>query len=389
MTGDTKALILTALCSAIALGVMAFIPRPVEPEAALESIPRAGTEQDVLPSNSDWLKAGGPTDERRTSLSSIGTELPVVTYNNGGELPGELDRNTSPANSIHGDIITLEPPHHWHGFQSKDSRHSNENRTRDGTMPKRNAPGGSTRIGSVPQHADSFCQKFFSCSPTSRVPIYSRASVVRPAVGGKNIPVAKVRPNRTSSFPKPLHNASSPIPLRNSPSLVTMPHDRATEYPPTVFSVLSNNLVPTSPWYDSPPTYPDPARTTTPNEYSFHSAPENVLSIEVEVEPTPYALLPSVATPDVARFQDLGAFWGPKDISSGNNASFATGGSNSPLMRSVSQPRRTVQRSGVGTAHHSSMHPVKEVPFLRRGSDGEVLDQTQWWGLVRSAATKP
>jgi hypothetical protein len=340
---------LTALCSAIALGVMAFIPRPAEPEAALESLPLAGTEQDVLPSNPDWFKAGSPTDERRTSLSPspIGTGLPVVTYSNGGELPGESDRNTSP-----------------------------------------NAPGGgSTSIGSVPQHADPFCRKFFSYSPTSRVPIYSRAPMVRPAVERKNIPVAKVRPNRTSTFPKPLHNASSPTPLRNSPSLVTIPHGRATEYPPTVFSVLSNNSVLTSPWYDPPPTYPDPARTTTPNEYSLHSAPANVLSIEVE--PTPYALLPSVPTPDVARFQDPSAFWGPKDTSSGNNASFATGGSNAPLMRSVSQPRRTVQRSGVGTAHHASMPPVKEVPFLRRGSDGEVLDQTQWWGLVRSAATKP
>jgi hypothetical protein len=378
---------LTALCVAIALGVMAFIPRPVELDAALESLPLAGTEEDVLPSNPDWFKAGSPTDERRTSLSPIGTELPVITYNNGGELPGESDRNASPANSIHREMITLEPPHLWHGFQSKNSRHSNENRTRGGTISTRNAPGGSTSFGPVPQHADPFCRKFFSYSPTPRVPIYSRASMIRPAVGRKNTPAAKVRPNRTSTFPKLLHDASSPIPLRNSPSLVTMPRDHATEYTPTVFSVPSNNSVPTPPWDDSPPTYPDHARTTTPNVYPFPSAPANVLSIEVQ--PTPYTLLPSVPTPDVARFQDLSAFWGPKDISSGNNASFSTGGSNAPLMRSVSQFRRTVQRSGGSTTHGASMPPVPEVPFLRRGSDGQVLDQTQWWGLVNSAATKP
>jgi hypothetical protein len=372
---------LTVLCVAIVLGVMAFIPRSVEPEAALESLPLAKTEEDVLPSNPDRFKAGSPTDQRRSSLFPISTGLPVVTYNNGDELPGESDRrNTSPVNSIHREIIAPEPPHLWHGFQSKNSRHSNENRTHDGTISTRNAPGGSTNInqGSVPQHADSFSRKFFSYSPNPRVPIYSRASMIRPPVGRKNTPAAKVRPNQTSTFPKPLHDVSSPIPLRNLPSVVTIPRDHATGYTPTVFSVPSNNSVLTPPWGDSPPTYPDHARTTTPNVYSFHSAPANALSIEVQ--PTPYALLPSVPTPDVAHFQDLSAFWGPKDISSGNSAPFATGGSSAPLMRSTSQPRRTVQCSGVNTAHSASMPPVK---------DEQVLDQRQWWVLVKSAATKP
>jgi hypothetical protein len=353
-----RPLMLTALCFAIALGVMAFIPRPVEPDAALESLPLEGTEEDVLPLNPDWFKAGSPMDEWQTFLSPIGTELPVVTYNNAGELQGESDRNTSPVSSIHQRIITLEPPHLWHGFQSKNSKHSNENRTRDGTTSTRNALGGSS-IGSVPQHADSFCRKFFSYSPTSRVPIHSRASMTRPAVGGKNTPAAKVSPNRTSTFPKLLHDASSPIPLRNSPPVVTMTRNRnpATKYPPTVFPV-SNNTVLTPPWGDSPPTYPDHARTTTPNVYSFHSAPANVLSIEVQ--PTPYTLLPSVPTLDVARFQSLSAFWGPKDISSGNNAA---GGSNAPPMRSVSQPRKPVQRPGVSTAHRVSMPPIEEIPL--------------------------
>jgi hypothetical protein len=205
--------------------------------------------------------------------------------------------------------------------------------------------------------------------------------MIGPTVGGQNTPAAKIKPNRSSTFPKPLHGASPPIPLR------TMTRDHATGYTPTVFPVLSNNSVPTPPWGDSPPAYPDDARTTMPNVYSFHSPSPNVLPIEVQ--PAQYTLLPSAPNPDVARLQDLSAFWGPKDISSGNNASFATVGSNAPLMRSVSQPRRAVQRSGVSTAHRASMPPVPEVPFLRKGSDGQVLDQTQWWGLVKSAATKP
>ncbi|KAF8503510.1 hypothetical protein F5888DRAFT_998390 [Russula emetica] len=366
---------------------MALIPRPVEPEAALESLPLTRTEEGDLTSNSDLLKAGSLTNERRTSPSPIYTGLPVVTYNNGGELPGESlspDRNTSLVNSIHREIITPpEPPHLWQGFRSKNSRHGNENRTRAGTISTRNTPGGSTSIGSVSERADPFRRNFLSYSPTSRVPIHSRASMIRPAVGRKNTPAAaKVRPNRTPTFPKPLHIAQSPIPLRNSPFPVTVPRDRVTEYSPTVFSVLSNDSILTPPWDDSQPTYPDHARTTTYNARSLHS---------IEEEPTPYALLPSVPSPRVARFQDLSAFWGPKDISSGNNASFATGGSNAPLIHSVSQPRRIVQRSGVpvGTAHRASMHPVKDVPLSRRGSDGQELDQTQWWGLVRSAATKP
>jgi hypothetical protein len=347
---------------------------------------------DDLPSSPERLKARN--DEWRTSLTPIRTGPPVVTYNNGnngGELPRVSlppDRNTFPVNSSHGEIITLEPAHLWHGSRGINPRHSDGNRMRGGTMSTRNAlPGGSTSIGSVPQRADSFSQKFSSYSPTSRVPLSSRASMIRPAVAGESTPAAKVRPNRTSTFPELLHNTSSPIPLRNSPSLTTMPRNRTTEYMPTV---SSNNSVVTPPWDDSPPTYSDHARTTTPNVYSSHYA-HSALVHPIVVEPTPYALLPSVPTPVVARFQDRSAFWDPKDISSGSNASFATGGSNTPHMRSagVSQPRRTVQHSGTGTAHRVNMPPVKEVHFVRRGSDGQVPDQTQWWGLVRSAATKP
>jgi hypothetical protein len=392
-----KPLMLTALCFAIALGVMAFIPRPVDPEAALESLPLARTR---LPSNPDLFKAGSPTDERRAPLSPIRTGLPVVTYNNAGnagELSGESlspDCNTSQANIINREAITPEPPHLWQGFPSKHSSHGNEDRTRGGTISTRNAPGGfgGSTSGSVPQRADSFGQKYLSYSPTSsRVPVRSRASMIRPAVGGKSTPAAKFRPNRIS-IPKPRHDALPPIPLRNPPSLVTMPRDHAIEYPraPRVFPALSNNSALIPPWDDSQPTSPEQALITTPDVYSFHPAPENVHS--VMVEPPPYVLLPSVSTPRVERFQDLSAFWGPsspRDTSAGNNASFVAGGSNAPPVRSASQPRRTVQRPGEGTTHHAGNPPVKKVRFSRRSSDEQVLDQTQWWGLVRGAATKP
>ena len=385
---------LTALCFAIALGVMACIPRPVGPEAVLESLPLARTEGDGLPSNPDLFKAESPTDERRkNSLTPLRTGLPVVTYNNERSLPSPPG-NTPPVNSIHGETIPWEPPHTWQGFQSKNPRPGNENRTRGGTISTtRNAPGGSTSIGSAPRRAESFSQKYSPYSPIPRlVPIHSRAltRMVRPVEGGKNTPAAEVGPNRTSTFPKLRRDALSPIPLRNPPPLrlVTLPHDRATEYPPRVFSALNNSSVLTPPWDDSQQAYPDPVRKTMPEVYSFHPAPENVNS--VLVEPPPYGLLPSVPSPRTARFQDLSAFYGPNDTSAGENASFATGGSNAPVVRSVSQPRKVVQRSGEeGTAHDVGVPPVKKVRFSRRSSDGQVLDQTQWWGLVRGAATKP
>jgi len=147
------------------------------------------------------------------------------------------------------------------------------------------------------------------------------------------------------------------------PPPVTTPHDLATEYTPTLYSAFSHYLAPTSPedYSQTEETYPDHARTMTPNVDPSYSALASGHCDSIEVGPTPYVLHPSVPTPVVARFQDLSAYWGPKDISSGNDALFAAGRSSAPPFR------RTVQRHGLG----------------------EGMDRTQWWGLVRSAATKP
>jgi len=298
----------------------------------------------------------------------------LITIVVSGELPESLspDPNTFPVNSTHGDTISLEPPRLWRSSQSRNSRHSNETRKHGGTTSTRNAPGGGISIGSVPHRtaSDSFSQKFFRYSPTSRVPIFSR-------VGGTNTPVAKNRPNQSSASPKLQHDALSPIPLRNSLSFATTPR--------AVYSVLNNNSVLTSPWdgLQKEQTYPDNARTMTPGAYLHHSAATNVHFMGVEPIPY-YVLLPSVPTPGVS---PLGA---PRDLSSGN-ASFAASGSNTPLLRGISEPHRAVQCSGGSTPHHPSMPPIniKESPYLRRDIDGQASDQTQWWGLVKSAAAQP
>src|SRR6267154_3337926 len=76
--------------------------------------------------------------------------------------------------------------------------------------------------------------------------------------------------------------------------------------------------------------YPDSARTTTPNVYSFHSTAVVVHS--PLVESTPYALSPSVPTPHVTRFQERMHSSRPVD--------------QMHLICALSQPRRNVLRSG-------------------------------------------
>jgi len=355
--------VLAVLCFAIALGVVALVHQSVE------SLPKA---EDDVPRSPEYIKDDSPSDDPQTiSFHSIRTKV----------------------NNTNEETIELEPPHLWQSFRTRNSRQRNVAPTNGGTISTRDGPGEGTGVGSGPQHADSFCRKFLCYSPTSRVPINSQVSMIRPGVGGEITPVVKDRPNQSSALPKLQIDVSSPNPLRNSPSLVStgMPRDSATEYTRTVYSVLSNDSVLTSPWDGSQwePTYPDHARTMTHNAYPFHPAAANFHTMGVRINP--YALLPSVpATPGVARLQDLSASRGPRGLSSGNNASFVTSGPNAPLMRGITQPRRTVQRSGgVTMAHHPSMPLVKESPPLRRGSDGQVLNQTQWWDLVRSAAAKP
>jgi hypothetical protein len=145
--------VLIVLCFAIALGVMAFIPQPVE------SLP--GAEEDGLPSNPDCFRASSPTaDEQRTFLSSI-------------ELPESLsrDRNTCPANSVHrvtipwpveslqgteDDDSTLNPGWFKVGSPTADERRTSLSSIRTGSpvieLPELLSPDRSTcLVNSIPR----------------------------------------------------------------------------------------------------------------------------------------------------------------------------------------------------------------------------------------------
>jgi hypothetical protein len=342
---------------------MAFIPRPVE---SLQ-----GAEEFDPPLTPASFKAGSPTDE--LSFYSVNARTGLVTYNDGGKSP---ELTPSPVNSTHGETITMGPPPLWHGFESSNLRHNNN--TYGGTVSMRNAPTERTGVISGPRRVDpSHPLGNPSPPPTS---IYSRA---RPSVGGKNSSTAENRLNQSSALPGLKRDALSPISPHGSSPRVAIPHT------PTLYSALSHYLLPASPRDHSQreQTYPDRARMSTPSIYSFHSSAASVYPTWVEPTPPPPPL-PDL-NPDIARFQDSSSYSGRKGPSSGNNASFATSGSNTPLAPKLSEPHRTVQHYGALRAHQPRHPPVKETSFSRTGSNKQVLDQTQWRRLVLDAAAKP
>ena len=301
---------LLVLCFAIALGVMAFIPRPVEP--------LQGTEEVDAPSSPASFKAGSPTDEGRiTSFYSIDSCTGLVTYNNRGKLPEESpswDRTPSPVNSAYGETVAVGPARFWHGFESPNPRHSNN--FYGGTMSMRNASTEHTGVVSGPWRVDSFHRNPLGNPPPPPASIYSRAS-----------------------------NYSQ-----------------------------------------REQTYQGRPRTATPGVYTFRSSAASVHS--VWAEPIPHVSPPPALTPGITRSRGQSPFRGRKNPSSGNNASFAASGSNVPLRPRHPEPHRTVQHYGGLSGYQSYVPTVKASPLLRKGSDGQVLDQTQWWQLVLGAAAK-
>lgn len=361
-----RLLVFIVLFFVIALGVMAFIPRP----QVVESL--QGTEEFNVPSTPASFKAGSPMDG--LSFYSINTRTGLVTYNDAGKSPVFT---SSPVNSAYGQTITMEPPRLRSGFESPNLVYNN---TYGGTVSMRNAPTERTSTISVSPRVDSFrLLGKPSPPPTS---IYPRA---RPSAGGNNSSIAENRLNQSSALPGLKRNALSPISTHGLPPRVATPLGLATEHSPTLYSALSHYLVPTSSGDLSQreQTYPDPARMSTPSIYSVYSTAASVYP--TWVEPTPH--VPPL--PDITRFQDSSSYSGQNGPSSGNNAHFATTGSNTPLTPKPSEPHRAVRHYGALRAHQAHHPPVKERSFSRTGSNKQLLDQTQWRQLVLNAAAKP
>lgn len=286
----------------------------------------------------------------------------------------------------------MGPPRLWQSFPSPNLRPSNETSTNGGTKSSstRKSPRERAGVVSGSLRVDTFHRNPFGDSSPSPVSVYSRASMIRPGVGRENSSISNDRSDLPPAYSEPMHDALSPIPLLSSPHPVTSPRDRATEYTPTLYSILSHYTFPESPEDHSQGEQKDPDKARTSSVHSFHSSAASVHSMWAESVPHVLPLL--VLTPDTAHFRGFSSHLGPKEPSSGNITSFAARGSVAPLRpkRKFSEPGRTVQRYGELSAHQSYILPVKDSHISRRGSDGRVLvDEPRWWRLVLTAAAKP
>jgi len=364
------------LCFAITLGIMAFIPRPVE------RFP--GSEEDEVPPSPSSFKAGSPSDEHRPmSFYSIDSRTGLVTYKNKGQLfeetlsPGPV---LSPLDGTYRETITVGPPRLWQRSQTPSPRHINHTSAYDGTTSVRNTP--RDRASAISRSHSFHLSPFLD--PTSPpVSINSQASIVRTGIGGEKSPITEDVSFWSSASPGLPHGALSPlslIPHRHPPSPVAMQRDHSAENTPMLYSALKG-----TPQVEK--TYPDRTQMATPGAHSLHSTAGSVHS--KWAAPTPHVRLPPALTPGAICFQGPNALLGPNDPSSTYNAPFGTWRLNTAPKRQVSEPARTVRRFGGGTAHQSRHPSINEGSFPRRGSDGEAPDRTQWQQLVLSAAAKP
>ncbi|KAI9510876.1 hypothetical protein F5148DRAFT_489760 [Russula earlei] len=322
------------LCVAIALGIMAFIPRPVE------SLP--GGDDDEDPSSPGSFKAGTPSEERQISFYSVDSRTGLVSYQDQGDISEESlspDHDLTPVNESGHATVVGEPPLLWQGFQSK-LRLSNGTPPYDAAMSMRNAPGERTSLVSGPQRTDPYIRNPFRDPSLAPAFVHSPASMVKTGVGGEKLPGAPAPLDRT-------HEAFSPISLHDPPPLVTIQRERATEYTPVLDSILNHYSRPAAVGNNSQSEEASPglARMITSGAFSHHSAAASVHS-KWEAS-TPHTLPPPVLTPGAARFQQPSrASGGLKELSLLHNPLFGAGGPNAALKRQASDPTRTVQRFG-------------------------------------------
>ena len=359
---------LTVLCFAIALVVMAFIPRP------METFP--GEEEDDVPRSPASFVSGSPMDEERcTSFYSIDSRTGLVTYKDQGALLDMAlspDSDSTPVSRTHQATIVEGLPRYLQGsYGSSTLRRSHSMPTNGGTISRGDTPSDRISVVSMPQWVELFSSDPFRDPTSPPTSINSRASMIRTGVGGEISPLSKDRPNSTLSLTS----------LRDLPALVTTQRDRST-----VYSIHHHSL--SAPFEsNSKPEQasPDHLQAITPDAYSFHSLAASVHSRWAE--PTSHTVPPLALMPGVAHFHEplafLGGLTGPTYV-----APFGARGSKPGLMRSISDPTGTMRHiSGDEVRQPADLH-VKESPFPRRGSDGQVWDRAQWRQLVLSAAGK-
>lgn len=337
------------LCFSITLGIMAFLPRPMESE-----------EIDFPPSPASF-KAGSPSDEERPpSFHSFDSPMGSPYDDKSGFVDESLSAAGTPV-LVNG--VPQEPPRLWQSYQTQRSRNRTDDITGTASSVYPDAKSGH-------QKADSLYLNPFSARSPPPPPVYTPASET-----GHEFPsVMLSTPSQLPALPEPIYGARAVT--SNS-----MHHDRAAPYTPTTYTDLSPNSFPATFRGSHQPRhmYPDLLQTAIPRVYSFHSTTASVHS--------KWAVSPShtlTLTPGVAHPRHPSEFFHSQDIPRGT----------STLKRNVSEPNRTVLDHGGGLARRSpDLVPVtlsvNGSSLQRRGSDGQLVDHAQWQRLVLGAAAKP
>jgi len=319
----------TVLCFAIALGIMAFVPRPVES--------LSDGEDDEVPPSPASFKAGSPSEERQvTSFYSVNSRTGLVSYNEEDELseePLSPNSDTVPLNESRQETITVGPPQLWQSFQIPNPTQDKDTYTFDGTTSMRNAPGEHARIVSEPKRTDSYLRSPFRDPSPPPAFIHSQASMtIGTGVGG----------------------AKSPPPVATQ-------RGRPTEYTPILNSFLHHYSLPAAVKGDSrlEDASSDRARKVTSRALSHHSS---AASIHSKWEaPTQHTLPLPVLMPGDSHFRGPSTFLGGlRNPSLMQPARFEPWGSDDTLKRQRSDPSGNSQRFGGRTTHQRA---VPEVPF--------------------------
>lgn len=334
----------TVLCFSITLGIMVFLPRPVE------SLPES--KEAGLPFSPASFKAGSFFDEERPpSFHPFDPHKGLTPYDVMG---GFLDETLSPART--GTLVSRAPqksPRPWQSFPTQGLGNST-----DGPMDIKTMINGTdkpAKPASVDvqsgrrQEADTLYLNIFSARSPSET-------------GNQSPPVLLSMPSWPSTVPKSMYGARS----------ATMHHDRASLYTPKIYTdpgahsfsaALTENHQPRH-------VYPDVVHTTSPHAYSFHSATASIYS-KWATSP-PHTHPPPALTPGVA-------------VAHSNNFVRLQDPPSTYRARTTSEPNASVRN----LASRSHTLPATESSFQRRGSDGQVVDHAQWRRLVLGAAAKP
>ncbi|KAI9466255.1 hypothetical protein BJY52DRAFT_1240692 [Lactarius psammicola] len=332
------------LCFSIVLGIMAFLPRPVE------SLSGSG-EEDFPPSPASF-KAGSLYDGRPPSFHSFDPRMGEFSYDDKSEF---LDESLSPAHTLNHLVL-------WQSFQTRnntdDPIYAQTIITRtDGPMK----PVG-VDVKSGRQKADSLYLNPFSAPSPPPLPVYTPAS----ETSNESPSVSPSMPSRLPTVPELMYGARAD----------SMHYDRAAPYTPTIYTDPSAHSLPATFRGSHQPRH----TLTCPVFHSFHSATASIHS-KWAVSPS-HVLSPPVFAPGVAYSKHPSGSLHLQDPPSTYHAQ-------NTRKRNVSVPNITVPDHGEALAPQSYTSPVTESSLQRRGSDGQVVDHAQWQRLVLGAAAKP